>query len=357
MEQKAVDFKVVDADEIRRAIQKKIGHLIFRRVAKIECGQVLSVEHHFVEQNEKKGQDVDLSVGDMDPFGYVTRKVLPSDFYERKKYLDKLPSTELSTNVLIRYDGYKGTTIEKAARPEADKYDGRRIEFDMSGMNSLDIENGTFRWRNKVDPCVKNVAPNIARQNPNNISDMICGEVVETRDGHLKFSKWFICSNQFLRMWTLVMFKKHEVFYTTNYSAPNARNLDDDEFEDHLRQRVMTCNRLCTSTFRKWQLVRNGILSPKVMTTFGIIKTERESRDWVHIYAAIVLIARYNEFPSSDPRNHNIPVINDGHFSDIGYVDEQGKFCVEKSTTTRPTHYQWDIPRNFIQNFLQGIFE
>ena len=99
----------------------------------------------------------------------------------------------------------------------------------------------------------------------------------------------------------------------------------------------MKGNYLSTNGWKRYYLprVRKGMSIPIEEQTqrYYRLRTEKASREWCHIYAAIVLLARYNEIPSASNMPRVLPMPSQSP-SDVVNFD------------------MWDIPDGFIGEFL-----
>lgn len=125
---------------------------------------------------------------------------------------------------------------------------------------------------------------------PPRTNDRICGLVNEEGT---RYTAWFICSEQFYRM--------HQILISDTFDITDLA----------LRRDWMSGNRLCTSTFRKWHLScledeELGLDPKEVETRFYRLRTEPCSIQWVHVYAATVLMLKYREFPDETNVARNI---------------------------------------------------
>ncbi len=150
--------------------------------------------------------------------------------------------------------------------------------------------------------------------------ELLCIDVGRARDGSLVAARWFMCSEQFLRAWTLIMFDTHETF------DKKIKNGD----ETVLKRWILSGNRLNTNSYLKWinahkQSCKKIDLREQ-KKRYHPIKTEHLSERYVHVYSAVVLMARYGEIPN----NQNVPRNN----------DDSGIYC-----------RKWSLPDN-IENLV-----
>ena len=129
---------------------------------------------------------------------------------------------------------------------------------------------------------------------------------------------WFTCSEQFLRAWTLLIYDKHPSF-------------ENNGEEPRMRNRNMSGNRLNTNSFRKFMLAHNQtrtvIDHHETINRYYYIRTELVSKNWCHVYSALVLMARYGEIPCYK----NVP----------------------KNRGKGPSCIQWNLPNKFVEILLK----
>lgn len=289
-EQKGVSNSRLMSDEhenVVKSVRKALGGLIFRRVAAVILQNPEQLKMF------KDDDKFDTFEGDR--------------IFKRERTMS---DAEYEKNAEYRYSKFNGFTTRTALRG-TDRYNGAQLEFHSSRYSELNVLDGTFTFSKYRGT---KVAPREG--------DLICGNVEQNGK---RFEEWFICSEQFYRMWTLVMNSDHESF--TNGKAKGG--VKPDEGEEGIKRFYFSGNRLCTANYKKWRMVRTEeeCSEKEKSSRYFRLRTEPISREWVHVYAAIVLICRYNEFPSSSniPRN------------------------LEKDAKNLP---EWHIPKNFVSTFL-----
>jgi len=170
---------------------------------------------------------------------------------------------------------FRGRTSTVALR-ENDQAPGEALYFRETGTALLD----PFSFELKPNP--SSVVPAAG--------DLVCGVVGTSRSGRRLLSRWFICSEQFLRCWTLCMYPDHPSFELIKAKKKNPLAY------------WMSGNRLMTNSFLKWILSEtNGgrsIHSAEARRRYFHSRTEPASILWVHVYCALVLVVRYCEPPS-----------------------------------------------------------
>lgn len=152
---------------------------------------------------------------------------------------------------------------------------------------------------------------------PPRIGDLVCG-VVQAGRKNPQFKYWFTCSEQFFHAWTSIIYEDHE--------SLTRRGSE----EDQIRRYLMSGNRLCTNSYRKWiqACEQNGIsVTDEAMNKrYYTLRTESTSRNHVHIYAALVLLLRYHELPNETNIPHNL---------------DKG-----------PKSTKWDLPAGWIETLI-----
>lgn len=159
--------------------------------------------------------------------------------------------------------------------------------------------------------------------------DLLCiwlsNETIRScQDTVLEADAWFIASEQFLRAHTLILYDWHDSF-----KSLIPKNTPVEKREEALRRKLFIGNNLMTNGWLKHSLALDeSELLPMEPTEsyekYWHLRSEPASRNWVDVYAALILMARYGEVPTSD----NVP-----------------------NTATGPQRTQWSLPPNFIKNF------
>lgn len=298
------------AYKLREALRKQTDNnilptLTFRRIASVKCNPNDFIKNEYTTH----GGSVDVK--------YVPEGLTPQ---------------ERSKNYRQYYRRFFGYTSSKSLRPgDNDQYTGKSLYFRSKYYNELNIEDGELTFFTPAQRKKKILYPLVL---PLQGEDIICGIVFppeknknnknEKNKGNKKvveqlpeFRHWFICSDQFLRAWTMIMYDEHSSF---PYSST----------EPKLRRKMMSGNRLNTNSYLKWVKAceENNIEidAKEASDRYFVLRTERTSTQYVHVYSAMVLLARYATLPSSD----NVP-INLGE----GYVMKL-----------------WNLPEGWINTFL-----
>lgn len=182
--------------------------------------------------------------------------------------------------------------------------------------------------------------------------DLVCG-LVTRKSNRMEYTKWFICSDQFLHAWTAIMYDDHDSLTFLANGSKREREMRQPTFivkteeeiaairsappdptktsrfryvtfeeleqierdeeiwlsrtEERLRRKLFSGNTLQTNTYLKWILSchESNLKSDPdmILAKFHALRTEFASRFFIHVYAALVLICRYNEWPC----DYNVP--------------------------------------------------
>lgn len=192
---------------------------------------------------------------------------------------------------------FKGTTKLYALRSHMNKFNGTPIMFSSKSFSVFDPLKLGF------EKSPKNTTTIVPLEN-----ELICGLVKKTENG-LKFSKWFICSEQFMRAWSMLIYDKFEAI---DYNRDPIRE----------KQYYMSGNRLVTNTYLKWifgemfhfdkikeesnekneksSLDNCEKFNDERPKHFYNVRYESCSKKFIHIYAGLVLYIRYEEELNED---------------------------------------------------------
>lgn len=195
------------------------------------------------------------------------------------------------------YSNFEVTTSKFALRPN-DPVHGREIILYPYKYAEMNIANGTFEFERKK------------RFVPPRESDLVCF-TIDTDSPKLKVKNWFVCSEQFYRMWSILM--------TENYPRSN-----DMHF-------LFKGSKLCTNSYRKWLLGTSKITFEEANKRYYRLRTEETSIKWVHLYACVVLMFKFRQLPTQENVPHIYTPEGEIHENDIG---------------------KWDVPRKFIDRVL-----
>lgn len=271
----------------REVLKGNLGNLVFRRVTK-----VIAYEGDYI-CTEKFNVDMGGNIVS----GLCKKGEIFTDDEKKRK-------------VLEHYANFAIFTSHTSIRKENDNVKG---EIYGNSQNYADFDLFDFEFH----PQNRTLLPRVG--------DLVCGAVNVTDSG-AQYAYWFVCSEQFLRFWTLVMFDKHESF--DKILEKKGQTID----EETLRRKVLSGNHLMTNGFRKWMLsVSQTQIDGKTIVSepeenekrFWTNRTEAASA-YVHVYCCLILILKYMELPceSNVPNN-----INDG-----------------------PYMIYWDLPEGWLEN-------
>jgi len=216
---------------------------------------------------------------------------------------------EWERNVECQYNSYYGWSSKTALRSN-DSFSDIFIFYEKKNFGTFD----PIRFQIEPDPTNQ-------RDVPPREGDLLCGIIKPDATGKLCYCKWFICSEQFYRAWTLMMYDTHSSFKKAEQKSCGAKTY------------WMSGNRLMTNNYFKWILGSRELgITPsdtEQKERYWHQRCEKIARTWIHIYCAQVLILRYNEYPSKD----NVPVV--------------------RGDESRP-YPHWHLPPEFVQLFLEA---
>ena len=229
------------------------------------------------------------------------------DEYKKIGTIEFLSDQEIEKNVEFRYHDYYGWSSKTTLR-KPDAFTKKSIFFEKKYF-------GIF------DPILLQIKPETATQKdvaPPRKGDLLCGVVESSSQGKLYYSQWFICSEQFYRAWTLLMYDTHSAFKKAEQKKCGAKAY------------WMSGNRLMTNNYIKWLLgcEKIGVVpsDKEQKKRYWHQRCEQIARTWIHVYCALVIIVRYDELPSE----FNIPVV--------------------RGDESRP-YPHWHLPPKFVQLF------
>ncbi len=260
-------------------IKDKLKVFVFRRVSRVSHNQLYQLRYY------------------TNPEAYTKITTIAS--YNKK---------EVDQNIEFRYRNYYGWSSKTLLR-ENDSFPDKYIFFgkkDFGNFNPLQLQ---------IEPDSTNARDIAPRE-----GDLICGTVKPDSTGKLHYSQWFICSEQFYRAWTLLMYDSHSSFAKAEQKDCGSKTY------------WMSGNRLMTNNYLKWilGLKEKGLIpsEEEQKTRYWHQRCEKNSRTWIHVYCALVLLVRYNELPTES----NVPVVRG------------------LETLSYP---HWHLPPEFIQTFIQ----
>lgn len=302
LETKEIKVPVIETgglDIYKDEMRKALGNLVFRRVEKVVymdesylgtsftfpdlCGNLESIFYEKNVQVQFSEDEVKRNVGE--------------------HYMDFSVFTSLSK--LRKDDGIEGEIYG-----HSEKY----ADFDFISLEFYPVD--------------RTIIPRKG--------DLVCGAVSVDKNGsNAQYSYWFVCSEQFLRFWTLLMYDNHETFHKLiekNKDKTQKKKFDKKIDEEILRRKVLSGNHLMSAGLRKWLLsCRDTVIGDKhivsnrneIFDRFWLHRTEYASQ-FVHIYTALISILRYREMPCLENVPNNL---NGG-----------------------PVMRYWDLPQGWLEN-------
>jgi hypothetical protein len=152
-----------------------------------------------------------------------------------------------------------------------------------------------------LDECPKGFIPLIpGRYCVPRVGDLVCGCVeVDPQTKQKYFAFWFICTRQFMNFWTGIIHDSHPTFG----KDPTTRDGLIPKDDARIRKVFFSGSHLATNAYWK-----NLVCNPDSKPDFYVSRCERAADD-PHFYPALMLLLRYNEYPSanSPPTIANIP--------------------------------------------------
>jgi hypothetical protein len=125
------------------------------------------------------------------------KKIQIETFPDLKTAFSKIPK-KFHRNIRGRYNEYYGFATSEPIRSN-DLYPGREIFFSKKCHSELKLDFDATGRFNKAD--IENTWPPRKDQ-------LICG-IPEQGEKGLFFRKWFVCSRQFLLLWTMLFYPNH----------------------------------------------------------------------------------------------------------------------------------------------------
>lgn len=280
------------ATSFRDMFIQNFGKLVFRRVAEARSVNAPCV---YI----KSGYDVEGI--------YTELTVSESNRHTLKR-------EDLQKNVDMLSSNYYFETTMNPIR-SSDTYYGIRIH-------------GYRKFKGDVTEDLQVVSGSERKSSMPQIGDLVSGFVDKNEKGYY-YTVWFICSDQFLHMWTSIMEPESEAL-----CKKIPRGMDK---EYAILRNLMSGNRLCTNSFLKHTLGchQSGIPFPpeEMQERYYSLRTETPSIRYVHLYAAVVLMIRYGTLPTDE----NVPNNIDRKTSD-------------KKTTAKLT--KWSLPTGWLDMII-----
>lgn len=300
-------------ETLRSTISKFFGNLIFRRVAHVKVE-----DKHLIETVVTK------FVPGINPPGTVM-----STIYKAGTPRENPTEFEYEHNVQEKYSRFRFFTYDTPLR-DNDRIGKIQIFGSSNKYSQIDIAGPNYDFKFSYNSRKRN---NLV---PPRVDDLVCG-VVEKDDHHPNptYKFWFTCSEQFMHAWTAIKYSDHETFdkLITRPLVDIEEGRADRETE--IRRALFRGNKLCTNSYRKWLrgIAECGTqydpekFKKEAENRFYVLRCEENAINWVHLYAALVLMLRYRELPTAD----NIPSVLDGG----------------------PTPKTWDLPEGWVDAMVE----
>jgi hypothetical protein len=302
---------------LKATINKNFNNLIFRRVS-----QVFVKKEHLIETVVTRvipsvpGASISESFPPGTPVSVIYKAGTPRGDPTPKEY---------DQNVEERYSRFYFFTGDAAMR-DNDRHGKISIFGASNKYSQIDIVGAKMDFRFSYE--------NEDRMNlvPPRVGDLVCGITTKDHVGRKNpaYKFWFTCSEQFLHAWTAIRYAEHETLdkLITRPAADFADGIADREPE--IRKALFKGNKVCTNSYRKWIRANQECNVPfnqeEAEKRYYSLRCERTAVNWVHVYAALVLILRYREVPNES----NVPAILDGG----------------------ATPKTWDLPVGWINRFV-----
>lgn len=166
--------------------------------------------------------------------------------------------------------------------------------------------------------------------------DLIAGFVVKGEKGW-KYTNWFICSEQFFTLWTLIMFPEGHESLCRDKASPDA-----------LKQAMLHTNRLVSNPFKRWYDAAedNGMdLSRSIQecrNRLVALRYEKGAKETYHLYPCLAMLIYWGELPSDD----NVP--NSTKELPLSKEWKIPQWCAEapqgwlRELTLKVAHFDWE---------------
>lgn len=279
-------------------VRASLKDLVFRRVhrnlSRVNYGNLIEIrEYYFDENNDQRYKSEIITSEDS--------RLASIEFTNQRLKDVQVHST---TNGKA---GFRILTAGKAPRGES----GQCLWLSSDNQVRIDFEEGTF----VLTPMKSSLVPPAGQ--------LICGILSE--DGKT-MDKWFACSEQFMRMWTLIMYDWHSSF------KKSAKRPVRDEKE--LLQWCLQGNTLVINGLARFRLnhiaeAGNRDSAELKERNYRCDCPEPIARTNIHTYAAVVLMAR---FGITNLTGENVPRL----------------YNADLTEESRPV--AWSVPKNMYNN-------
>jgi len=182
----------------RLALKHIWKDLIFREVKTTKSSNIKAVYYNYINNS-----------------GFPRTKKFSS-------YEDALRNVEPNyhRNILLHYDEYFGFTGDRVIRNNDPYYD-KEIFFSKKCYSELD-------WSDKNPTGDFLLNERAFNHVPPKAGSLICG-LVENGEKGLFFRKWFVCSREFLLLWTMICDHKDHSLIENNITKLNFENIQNEE--------------------------------------------------------------------------------------------------------------------------------
>jgi hypothetical protein len=254
-------------------LRNALRGLVFRRTKSVNVGTLIGT--YYVEPQVTHPWESRQLISEEKFYGLT-----PEEREKRTQSEYESYSGYTNANILRNNDEFRGMEIEFTSETNA-QFNLEKLSFDEDSASQIPPQAPTYHGDGKVL----------------SVGDLICGWVDPGKKGkNPEYVQWFICSEQFFRAWTLIMYDNHETF-SKIYGRP-----------DQMRKRMISGNRLNTnSSYLKWLLgcIHSGVpvSNEELSQHFYVQRTEYISKFTVHTYTSLALWVRYGELPRED----NVP--------------------------------------------------
>jgi len=200
---------------LHKRLQHVFGQLTFRRVYTVDVverfgdARIFSYEKD-VGVNVKKATHKDL-------------EEIEAKYFSTEKNNQKNEELKYRKKCMQEKGKYHGFTNKRALRKD-DNWNDKSIYFNPKGYFELDALNkGTWEWFRPHNDQVYQIPYQ---------GDLICG-IVKNGDKGPYFEKWFLCSEQFMKLVTLLLHPDHESIEKARNAL--ARRLKSNKFSEWIK--------------------------------------------------------------------------------------------------------------------------
>jgi len=261
-------------------------NFIFRRVSKVNL----------------RREDLERVCFHEDP---VTTHDMDIKTYKRSDFSDK----EFEKNISLHYRKFSFVTSSASIR-DNDYFQHQEIYVTADSFADLDITTLDFEEKTRVSKI------------PPRVGDLVCMLVRKPSNPRYnpRATKYFNCSEQFMRAWTAVMYDKHPA-------------LEKKGKEPQMRDYLMSGNRLNTNSSQKYYYAHKDhgkqVDPIEMKNRFYYLRTEGPSKKFIHAYSDLVLMVRYGVLPCylNVPANRGEGVYMLHHDTPKGYMCGLLKHC------------------------------